>query len=91
MFLIDIERLDAYNVNGYTNNIGDPQMDYMTIREAAEKWNLSVRRVQTICNESMVDGIVKFGREWAIPRDAEKPIDRRIKSGLYIKSQKADI
>lgn len=60
----------------------------MTIKEAAEKWNLSVRRVQTICNEGMVEGIIKFGREWAIPKDAAKPADKRIKTGRYIKSKK---
>ena len=39
-------------------------MEYMTIKEAAEKWNLSVRRVQTICNEGMVPGVMKFGHSW---------------------------
>lgn len=66
-------------------------MDYMTIKEASEKWNLSVRRIQTMCNEGLVDGVIKFGREWAIPKDAEKPTDKRIKSGKYIKSKKRDI
>ena len=61
-------------------------MDYMTINEAAEKWNLSVRRVQTICSEGMIEGAIKFGRAWAIPKDAEKPTDKRIKSGKYIKA-----
>ena len=36
-------------------------MEYMTIKEAAEKWNLSVRRVQIMCNEDMIEGVVKFG------------------------------
>ena len=36
-------------------------MEFMTIKEAAEKWNLSVRRVQTICNEGMIEGAMKFG------------------------------
>ena len=36
-------------------------MEYITIKEAAEKWNLSVRRVQTICNEGMIQGTIKFG------------------------------
>lgn len=54
-------------------------MEYITIKEAAEKWNLSVRRVQTICNEGMIKGIIKFGHAWAIPKDAEKPSDKRIK------------
>lgn len=61
-------------------------MDYMTIKEAAEKWGLSTRRVQTICNERMVPGVMKFGREWAIPKEAERPIDKRVKSGKYKKS-----
>lgn len=54
-------------------------MEYITIKEAAEKWNLSVRRVQTICNEGMIKGIIKFGHAWATPKDAEKPSDKRIK------------
>ena len=61
-------------------------MEYMTIKEASEKWNLSVRRVQNICNEGMVPGVMKFGHYWAIPKDAEKPVDKRIKSGKYVKS-----
>lgn len=61
-------------------------MEYMTINEAANKWNLSARRVQTICSEGMIEGVVKFGQAWAIPKDAEKPADKRIKSGKYIKS-----
>ena len=61
-------------------------MDYMTIKEAAEKWGLSTRRVQTICNEGMIPGVMKFGREWAIPKEAERPIDKRVKSGKYKKS-----
>lgn len=45
-------------------------MEYMTIKEAAEKWNLLVRRVQTICNEGMVQDVIKFGHAWAIPKEA---------------------
>lgn len=61
-------------------------MDYMTIKEAAEKWGLSTRRVQTICIEGLVPGVMKFGREWAIPKEAKKPVDKRVKSGKYKKS-----
>lgn len=61
-------------------------MEYMTIKEASEKWGISERRIQTICNEGMVPGVIKFGHAWAIPRDATKPVDKRIKSGKYIKS-----
>ena len=65
-------------------------MEYMTIQEAAKAWNLSVRRVQTICNEGMVPGVVKFGHVWAIPKDAEKPVDKRIKS-YYSQPRRNDL
>lgn len=61
-------------------------MEYMTIKEAAAKWGLSERRLQTICNEKKIPGVIKFGRSWAIPIEAERPSDGRIKSGKYIKS-----
>ncbi len=61
-------------------------MEYMTIKEAAAKWGLSVRRVQEICMLDKVPGVTKFGNVWAIPVDAKKPNDMRIKSGRYIKS-----
>lgn len=61
-------------------------MEYMTIKETSEKWGLSVRRIQTMCSEGLISGVIKFGREWAIPKNAEKPVDKRIKSGKYIKT-----
>lgn len=58
---------------------------YMTIKEASEKWGIGDRRINTLCLEGRVAGAMKFGREWAIPRNAQKPNDARIKSGEYIK------
>lgn len=60
-------------------------MEYMTIQEASEKWGVSVRRIQAICNNSSIPGVVKFGHAWAIPRDTKKPEDKRIKTGKYRK------
>ena len=57
-------------------------MEFMPIKEAAVKWNLSVRRLQTICNEGMIEGAMKFGNTWAIPKDAVKTVDKRIKKIL---------
>lgn len=62
-------------------------MEYMTIREAAEKWGISERRVQNLCYENALDGVIKFGHAWAIPKNTQKPIDGRIKSGKYIKTK----
>jgi hypothetical protein len=66
-------------------------MDYMTVKEASEKWNLSARRIQTMCVNGQIEDALKFGREWAIPKELEKPVDARIKSGKYIKSIKTDM
>lgn len=61
-------------------------MEYMTIQEAADKWNITSRRIQVLCSEGRLDGAIKFGRQWAIPASLQKPTDARIKSGKYIKS-----
>lgn len=60
-------------------------MGYMTIQEASEKWGISERRIQTLCTQSRLIGAKKFGRQWAIPEELEKPDDARIKDGRYKK------
>ncbi len=62
-------------------------MDYITIKEAADKWGLSVRRVQTMCSEAMIEGAIRFSDVWAIPENAKRPIDHRVKNGRYIKTK----
>lgn len=56
---------------------------YLTVKETAEKWNINPRTVQTMCNDGRIENAKKFGKVWAIPQDAEKPIDKRIVSGKY--------
>lgn len=60
-------------------------MDYISIAEAAEKWGITRRRVQVLCAQGRIPGLTKFGKSWAIPKDAEKPKDARIESGKHIK------
>ena len=55
----------------------------MTVKEASEKWGVSVRWVQTLCNDGKIEGTMKFGKVWAIPVDAEKPTDGRVTTGEY--------
>lgn len=62
-------------------------MDYLKISEVAIKWRISERRINTLCLEGRIPGAIKFGNTWAIPDDAEKPKDDRIKSGKYIKKK----
>ena len=61
-------------------------MEYMTIQEAAMKWGISERRIQTLCADGRLKGAAKFGRQWAIPIDLDKPTDARIKSGRYVQT-----
>lgn len=53
--------------------------NYIRVQEIAEKWNITVRQVQLLCKNNRIPGAVKFGNTWAIPRDAEKPMDLRKK------------
>lgn len=58
-------------------------MDFLTIKEVAEKWNVTPRRIQKMCADGRIPGAKKFGRDCAIPADTEKPIDARVKTGQY--------
>ena len=59
----------------------------MTLKEASQKWGISDRRINTLCWENRIEGITRFGKAWAISKDAEKPKDNRVKSGKYIKEK----
>lgn len=65
-------------------------MEFMTIQEASNRWGISSRRIQVLCSEGRLEGAVKFGRQWAIPEDTEKPTDARVKSGKYIKGERTN-
>lgn len=54
-------------------------MQYITAAQAAEKWELTVRRVQDLCRNQQIHGAVRWGRDWMIPADAHRPEDRRKK------------
>ena len=53
---------------------------YITVKQAAEKWKISERRIRTLCAEGKINGAYQEGRGWKIPIDAEKPADGRYKS-----------
>ena len=61
-------------------------MEYMSITQAAEKWGITQRRIQVLCKEERVPGAIRIGYVWAIPADAEKPKDARVRSGKYVKN-----
>lgn len=52
-------------------------MEFMSAREAADKWGISQRRVAVLCSENRIDNAAMIGNMWIIPTTAEKPIDAR--------------
>jgi len=53
------------------------EMDYLTVKEASELWNISERRIVNLLNHNRIPGAFKTGRRWNIPKDTSKPIDMR--------------
>lgn len=52
-------------------------MEYISAREAADKWGISQRRVDVLCSEHRINNATMVGNMWIIPAIAEKPIDAR--------------
>ncbi len=52
-------------------------MEYLTTSEAAEKWGITRRRVNVLCDEGRVKGAIQKGKIWLIPKTTEKPVDGR--------------
>lgn len=53
---------------------------FITVKQAAEKWGISDRRIRVLCSEGKIPGAYQEGRGWKIPADAEKPADGRYRS-----------
>ena len=64
-------------------------IQYMSAREAAEKWNISQRRVSILCSECRIPGVAMLGNMWIIPRNAEKPVDARMKRNTITEKGRA--
>jgi hypothetical protein len=58
----------------------------MTPKEASEKWGITERRVQVLCGSGRVDGAVRMGRAWIIPKGTSKPLDGRTKAAKLQKN-----
>ena len=52
-------------------------MSLMTAKEAAEKWEITHRRVQEIIREGRIEGVYKIGNVQVVPDDTQKPSDLR--------------
>ena len=56
------------------------EFDWITPKQAAKKWGISDRRVQYLCANGQIKGVMRLSRTWLIPKDAPKPIDGRTKA-----------
>ena len=52
-------------------------MDFLTTKEISEIWKISSRRISLLCNQGRVEGAVKKGKTWLIPKNSKKPEDPR--------------
>lgn len=62
----------------------------MTVKEAAEMWGISARRIMKLCGEGRIPGAIKDAK-WLIPADAKKPEDKRVKTGQFIKKNRQEM
>ena len=63
---------------------GCVRMKYITSMQAAKKWDLTKRRVNSLCQEGAIPGAVKDGYRWMIPEEAQYLSGRREKNGKSI-------
>ena len=47
-------------------------MEYKSIREMADEWGISKRRIQVLCVQNRIEGAVRIGYSWAIAANAKK-------------------
>ena len=51
-------------------------MEYLSVKETAQKWNVSVRRIQALCKQGRIEGVEKEGNAYIIPNSSKKPEDK---------------
>ena len=54
-------------------------MEYLSIHEMSKKWSIKERKLTAFCIGNRIAGAKKYGKEWMIPSDAIKPLDKRTK------------
>ena len=60
---------------------------YITLKDAAEKWGISERRIRILCTDDRIESATKMGSMWVISADSVKPDDKLVKSGKYKKDR----
>lgn len=55
------------------NPAGDISDDFVTVAEAAKKWQISERSVRNYCEEGRIPGAKREGAKWLFPSGVKKP------------------
>ena len=55
------------------------ETELLTVKDLAELWGISARRVQILCDTGRVSGAFRLGGVWIIPKGTAKPPDGRTK------------
>ena len=66
------------------------EFDWITAKQAAEAWGISDRRVQVLCANGQIAGVVRLGMGWLIPKGTPKPPDGRSRNGRKPKKNKQE-
>lgn len=59
-------------------------INFLTVKKAGEKWNVSGRMVTIYCSQGKIDGAIKKGNLWLVSINAEKPVDGRTIKGKSV-------
>lgn len=65
-------------------------MEYLTVKEAGEKWGVTARMVNYYCSAGRIKGVIKKGNLWLVPVNAEKPVDGRRREIPLNKAKRRD-
>jgi len=57
--------------------MGEDCMDYISIKEAAEIWEMDTSNIGKLARKGKIEGAKKVARNWLIPKNTPKPIDGR--------------
>lgn len=52
--------------------------EYVSVKEIAERWDIGVGRVSSLCKLGKLEGAIKSNGKWLIPNDVKRPIDKRV-------------
>jgi len=66
-------------------------LDYLKVKQVAEQWGISDRRVRVLCEQGKIEGVIRQGRAYLIPASAVKPVDGRTLRGMNIESEYAGL